>query len=101
MPLSLYLSCKIHTLKIRGTIYLVLGILFIVWNILMTIVQWKVIRKELETGPEGVGFLIGSQLFLYLGLVLVFAWRRVQKKIARKEQETMLNSFLKDVGNKQ
>jgi uncharacterized membrane protein len=81
-------------MKIRKNIYLVLGILLILGNILSTLTRIKEIKSQFTDPARGIGYLIGAHFLLIIGLFLLYGAFRVQKKIKRKEQQSLENAFL-------
>lgn len=81
-------------MKIRRNIYLILGAILILMNCITTLGRLGEIRSQLTDVARGIGYLIGTHIFLIIGLFFLFGAYRVQKKIKRKEQLSLENAFL-------
>ena len=83
-------------MKTRKTIYLTIGILFIALDVLSTIVSAREIFAQLANDAYGIGYFLGSQLFLFVGIFFIYRARKVQQNIERRETEAMIESYGKD-----
>ncbi|QEC40365.1 hypothetical protein [Pseudobacter ginsenosidimutans] len=81
-------------MKIRKYVYLVMGILLVLVNLMITIPRVSEIKSQLTDPARGIGYLIGTHFLLIIGVFLLYGAYRVQKKIKRKEQQSLENAFL-------
>ena len=80
-------------MKIRKNIYLVLGILFILIDILQIYVLMTDYKDFFSPKSEGFGFVLTSQVILIPAFLFINGAYRVQKKIDRKNLQSLVNSF--------
>ena len=76
-------------MKTRRAIYIVLGFIFILLDILTTLVSRNDFRNRLNGDSYNLGYLLGSQVFLYIGIVFLYAAHRVKKKMKAKKQSEL------------
>jgi hypothetical protein len=67
-------------MKTRKIIYLILGVLLIVINVLVTLISANELKKHFTSDEFDIGYLLGSQVFLYIGVWLIFRAYKVQQK---------------------
>lgn len=84
-------------MKIRKNIYLVLAILCIALDIILTISDiddlTKVATAEEYTIIDKLAYFTGFQVLLLIGILFSIGVYRVQKKINRKNHQTLENAF--------
>lgn len=80
-------------MKIRKNIYLTIGIVLISLNLLVDITDFNHIKSQVQDDKTGFGYLIGSQFFLIIGLVLVRMAYKLKLRIERKELRDMINKI--------
>jgi len=80
-------------MRARKSIYLVLGILFIVFDALYTYFVAVVLPGKYHTEAYTIGANISEQWMLVPGLLFLLGAYRVQKKINRKNKEALENAF--------
>jgi hypothetical protein len=73
------------------------GILFILFDLLSTLLQLQEIKANLASGAYGIGYLMGSQSLLCIGLAFLYSSRRVQQKINRKKLRALEDTFMNGV----
>jgi hypothetical protein len=84
-------------MKIRRTIYLVIGCIFVSLNLLLYVIALMKpsgLTAE-DKGKPGVelGYYLGMNLFTIVGIIFLVASYRLNKKIKRKKLEDMVDSF--------
>ena len=80
-------------MKARKTIYLVLGVILIILDFLTTLGNAKELVRHFTSSGYDIGYLIGSQFFLYIGIWLLYRAYKVQQKIIQKNREALLEVF--------
>ena len=87
-------------MKIRRIIYLVLGCILVVFNVVAYVTYFSNPASALAIPPEEkgdipylIGEYLGLNLFLIVGVIFLYASYRVSKKIARKKKEELVDSF--------
>lgn len=87
-------------MKIRRTLYFVLGCICAGLNLLMYFIVLMHPNEQIGVDPKDkgdaaimVGHYFGVNLFTIVGIIFFYAAYRVQKKIKRKEMQEMLESF--------
>lgn len=80
-------------MKTRKNIYLTIGILLIVLNLLVDITDFNHIKSQVQKDGSGIGYLIGSQFLLIIGLVLVRMAYKLKLRIERKQLQDMINKI--------
>lgn len=80
-------------MKIRKIIYLVLGVLLIVINCMVTLTSFKELKTHFTSAEDDIGYLIGSQIFLYIGVWLIYRSYKVQQKINAKSRQALIDAF--------
>ncbi len=79
-------------MRTRRTIFLILGIVFI----LLQLISYAGMHIDPSKDTAyNVGYMIGSHLFLILGLVFFWVAYRTHKKIKARANQQMLDEFLK------
>lgn len=79
-------------MKTRKYIYLVLGILFILFDIFATYSIYLDLRRFKVT-DFGLDFILRTQWMLIPGVLFFLAVYRVQQKINRKNKQALENAF--------
>lgn len=84
-------------MKWRKNIYLIIGILLIVFNLLAYLGGAKM-QPEDPFADSGVriGYFIGSNIFLIVGIVFVFLSYRVRQKMKKKKDADLVDTLFKD-----
>jgi len=77
----------------RRIIYKIAGIVFIVLDILASLVTLRDIKSHFSSDAYDVGYLFGSQVFLYIGLIFLFGASRLKKKIRQRELENSIDQI--------
>ena len=80
-------------MKTRKNIYITIGIILIVLNLLVDISDFNHIKSQVQKDASGIGYLIGSQLFLIIGLVLLRMSYKLQQRIKRKQLREMIEKI--------
>ncbi len=87
-------------MKIRRIIYLVLGCILVVFNLVAYVNFFFNPASELAVPPEHkgdvpylIGHFLGLNLFLIIGVVLLYASYRIRRKIAKKKEQELIDSF--------
>ena len=87
-------------MKTRRIIYLVLGCILVVFNLVAYINYFSNPSSELVTPPalKGdipymIGTFLGLSLFLIIGVIFLYASYRVGRKIAKKKKQELIDSF--------
>ena len=84
-------------MKTRRNIYIIIGSILILLNLLMDIAEYKEYTREIFFN---IGYLLGSHFLLIIGVVLLILANRVQKKINTIKQYEWDES-IKNIGNSQ
>jgi hypothetical protein len=79
-------------MKTRKYIYLVLGILFILFDIFAT---WSIYLdlRSFKVTDFGLDFILRTQWMLIPGLIFFIGVYRVQRKINRNNKQALENAF--------
>lgn len=80
-------------MKTRKIIYLILGVILIVLNCIVTLITAKELKSHFTSDEYDIGYLLGSQLFLYIGIWLIYRAYKVQKKNNQKNQQDLIDAF--------
>lgn len=80
-------------MKTRKNIYLTIGILLIILNLLLDIAEFKRFKSLSENSAYTIGYFIGSHLFLFMGVLLLRWAYKLQKKIEKKQAREMIDSI--------
>lgn len=84
-------------MKTAKNIFLSLGILFILFNILGFVGGASPFPKDgTEEAVNKVAYFIGANLFIILGLIFLFIAYRFNKKIQKKREKELLDSLIED-----
>jgi hypothetical protein len=84
-------------MKIRRAIYIILGSLFILVNILVDIINPDNSPMVTQGNAFSFGYFIGSHFLIIFGLVFLGLAYRVNKKIKRK-QNNELEKNINEIG---
>jgi len=80
-------------MKTRKNIYLTVGILLIVLNLLADIADFRRFKSLSENNAYTIGYFLGSHLFIFIGIFLLGWAYKLQKKIENKEARNMIDSI--------
>lgn len=80
-------------MKTRKNIYLWLGIILIVLNLLVDITAPGTMLKADGDGSFNVGYLIGYNFLIIIGLVFLRLAFKLQRKIKMQEQRKMIDTL--------
>ncbi|MEJ7626857.1 MAG: hypothetical protein WKF35_08340 [Ferruginibacter sp.] len=80
-------------MKLRRNIYLIIGSLLVLINVLSDIAA--ISQNDTLTGDASfnIGYLIGSHLFLFVGLVFLWFAHKENKKIKTKNESVIKESI--------
>ncbi len=86
-------------MKTRRNLYLTVGVILIVLNLLLDIAEFNRFKSLSEGNAYNIGYFIGSHLFLFAGLFLLRMAYKVQKRINNKQTREMIDNIGKpDIG---
>lgn len=91
--LKILYSKTLFVVKTRKIIYLILGVVLIVLDCIVTFLTAKDLKRHLTNDEYDIGYLLGSQLFLYIGAWLVYRAYKVQQKIKQKNKQDLIYAF--------
>lgn len=80
-------------MRIAKNIFLILGILFILFNLLGYVAGHKPFDRSLDTNGQ-IGYFIGSNIFFIIGLIFLLISNRYKKKIKNKKDKELVESLL-------
>lgn len=80
-------------MKTRKVIYLILGVLLLIINCIVTLISVKELKKHFTSDESDIGYLLGSQVFLYVGVWLIYRAYKVQQKINKKNRQALIEAF--------
>lgn len=80
-------------MKTRKYIYLILGTIIIVFDILAIYFTYDDFKTYFSTVGFDMSFLLVPLVLLIIGLALLFSAYRVQRKINRKNKQVLENAF--------
>ena len=80
-------------MKTRKIIYLILGVILIVIDCFTTLISAKELNNHFTSDEFDLGYLLGSQLFLYIGVWLIYRAYKVQQKINQKSRQGLIEAF--------
>jgi hypothetical protein len=87
-------------MKTRRIIYLVLGCILVLFNLVACVNYFFNPAAEITVPPEHkgdipyvIGHFIGLNLFLIIGVILLYASYRIGRKLARKKKQEIIDSF--------
>ncbi len=87
-------------MRIAKNIFLILGILCILFEILGYIGSGRIFippgNLQSNDTAEQIGGFIGYNLFLIMGLIFLLLSNRYRKKIARKKDKNLVDSLFAD-----
>jgi uncharacterized membrane protein len=84
-------------MKIRRTIYIILGSLLILLNILVDIVNPDKSPMAEDAGAYDIGYFVGSHILIVFGLLFLFWAYKLHKKI-RTRPDDELEKNIDDIG---
>ena len=84
----------------RKTTYLILGIVFLVLNTFTTLQQLSELKKYTNSDAFSIGYILGSQIFLYVAAVFLYLYYRLNKKM-KAQQKQQLENNIAAIGNKE
>lgn len=80
-------------MKVRKIVYLILGLILVVLDCFTTLLQAKELKRHFTSDEDDIGYLLGSQVFLYLGIWLLYRSYKVQQKIIQRDKQALLDAF--------
>jgi hypothetical protein len=80
-------------MKARKIVYLILAVILIILDFYTTLVRVKDMKSHFTSGGYDIGYLIGSQFLLYIGIGLIYCAYRVQQKINKRNRQALLDGF--------
>ena len=83
-------------MKIRKNVYLIIGIVLIILNLLVDIIQLS--ENSSRDTSYNIGYFIGSNSLLIIGMVLIRISYKLNKKLKRKEKNG-LEEAIEEIGN--
>jgi hypothetical protein len=82
-------------MRIAKNIFLVLGIILILFNLLAFLGGASpFVKNPSATTEERVGYFVGTFLVLFIGLLFLWISYRINKRIKRRQDKELLDSFL-------
>ena len=84
-------------MKIRRVVYIILGSLLILFNILVDIVNPDKSRITAGDGAYSIGYFVGSHILIIVGLLFLIMAFRVHKKI-KATPDNELEKNINDIG---
>ena len=81
-------SLNLLIMKTRRKLYFLVGVLLIIANLLLDIIQFFDDKEFAERMFSNIGYFIGSNIFLIFGLILIRMGYKHQKKI-RQHMENL------------
>jgi hypothetical protein len=85
-------------METRRNIYTTIGWILIAVNLLVNLVEIREMASQWENKNLRIGYLIGSNILVIFGIVLLRMAYRLQKKIERKKASGLEES-LNNLGN--
>jgi hypothetical protein len=82
-------------MKTRKNIYLIAGIVLIILNLIADLMDIKEYSTH-ENASYSIGYFIGSNIFHFVGIMLVIIAYKVQKRIKAAEINKMIDNIGKD-----
>ncbi len=83
-------------MKLRKNIYLIIGIILIVLNLITDILNLS--EYHPNDAGYGIGYFIGSHIFLLVGIILLRMAYKINRKL--KEQDNNLYDEIEGIGSK-
>lgn len=80
-------------MKIRKYIYLILGILLLVFGIFSTYIQADDLKRRFTAKSFDFEYLLGTQMFSIIGLLFLFSAYQLQQKIKKKKRQSLEEAF--------
>ena len=74
-------------MKTRRTVYVIIGSLFLVLNLLVDLVELSERKPDAGNPSYDIGYIIGSHMFAIGGLVLLWLAYKLHKRIRAKEED--------------
>ena len=84
-------------MKTRQIIYIVVGSICILLNLLVDVVQLRDIKNNITSDAYGIGYLFGQHILLLIGIILFISAYKVKKKI-RNQKSDQLEKEINDIG---
>jgi EamA domain-containing membrane protein RarD len=81
-------------MKTRRNIYLIIGVVLILLNLLVDIVNFN--EDKSKDIPYSIGYFIGAHIFLLIGIILVRMAYKLHKKIINRYNE--LDNEIENIG---
>ncbi|MEO6252846.1 MAG: hypothetical protein ABIO79_06055 [Ferruginibacter sp.] len=74
-------------MKTRRTVYIIIGSLLLVLNLLVDLVELSENKWDPGDGAAGIGYIIGSHIFVITGLIFLRLAYTLHKKIRAKDED--------------
>ena len=84
-------------MKTRQIIYIVVGSICILLNLLVDVVQLRDIKNNITSDAYGIGYLFGQHILLLIGIILFISAYKLKKKI-RNQKSDQLEKEINDIG---
>ena len=84
-------------MKTRQIIYIVIGSICILLNLLVDVVQLRDIKNNITSDAYGIGYLFGQHILLLIGIILFISAYKLKKKI-RNQKSDQLEKEINDIG---
>ena len=85
-------------MKIRRIIYIIIGILFILVNLLTDLLELSSGSSYGSDTAYNIGYFLGSHLLLFIGLIFLRQAYKLGKKIKQAKLNTELNTSIHEIG---
>ena len=85
-------------MRLRRNLYLVIGIVLIALNLLSDLLGSKEITSESNDASFSLGYMIGSNIMIIVGLILTGLAYKIQKKIVLQRNHESHQS-IDEIGN--
>lgn len=77
----------------RKNIYIIIGILLVVFNILSHIIEFTENNATADDTAYSIGYFIGSNFFLIIGIVFLRLAYKINKKIKNHQLKEMVDKI--------
>lgn len=85
-------------MKSRRGLYIIVGIILIVINLLIDLLEFSKFNKGSNDSAYTIGYFIGSHVLLLFGLILLRIAYKLQQKI-KKTDNNHLEESIDNIGN--